>query len=133
MVSVAKLVLQHEKVRYPCDECDYHANTTSHLKGHKESKHKGVKYSCDECEYFPTRPGHWLWKETKLFSPAVFESMSKKNIVLRIKIDKFTKMFLRQMNNHSFLHWGFGRNNKSFFTLWHFTISSFLKFFLHYN
>ena len=33
---------KHERVRYPCDKCEYAATSASHLKRYIESKHEGV-------------------------------------------------------------------------------------------
>ena len=39
------------KVEYPCNECDYVATQTGHLKTHIEIKHKGIRYPCSKCDY----------------------------------------------------------------------------------
>ena len=33
-----------DKVRYPCDQCDYAGTKPSNLKRHKEIKHEGIRY-----------------------------------------------------------------------------------------
>ena len=44
--------------RYPCDQCEYAATHSSHLKRHKESIHDGVRYPCDQCEHVTTQVSH---------------------------------------------------------------------------
>ena len=45
---------EHERIRYPCDQCDYVATLQSSLNTHKKSKHEGIRYPCDQCEYVAT-------------------------------------------------------------------------------
>ena len=41
----------HEGIRYPCDHCEFSATQMSNLQRHKEAKHEGIRYSCDQCEF----------------------------------------------------------------------------------
>ena len=43
--------LYHEGIKHPCDQCDYAATQSSHLKEHKDSVHLKIKYQCDKCDY----------------------------------------------------------------------------------
>ena len=44
-----KNILNHEDVKYLCDQCDYKATLKTNLLTHIKSKHMGVKYPCDQC------------------------------------------------------------------------------------
>ena len=44
--------------QYPCDQCDYVATRSDHIKRHKENKHEGVQYPCDQCDYTATQSGN---------------------------------------------------------------------------
>ena len=55
---VTKNDLIYQKVRYPCDQCDYKAKNVGNLKKHVESIHDGVCYTCDQCTYKATKKGH---------------------------------------------------------------------------
>ena len=48
----------HQGVKFPCNQCDFIASTTSHLKRHVESVHEGVKYPCNQCQYQATHRHH---------------------------------------------------------------------------
>ena len=39
---------EHEKIRYPCNKCDFQAKGTSDLNKHIQAIHEGIKF---ECEY----------------------------------------------------------------------------------
>ena len=45
---------KHIRIRYACDECDYVAKRADNLKVHVESKHEGVRYPCFQCEHVGT-------------------------------------------------------------------------------
>ena len=40
--------------KYQCQQCDYEASNSGHLRTHVESKHEGVRYPCDQCDYKAT-------------------------------------------------------------------------------
>ena len=44
---------EHEKIRYPCNRCDFQARGTSDLNKHIRAIHEGLKYKCDYegCDY----------------------------------------------------------------------------------
>ena len=42
---------KHKGIRYPCDQCDISATTSSNLNAHKKAKHLGIRFPCDKCEY----------------------------------------------------------------------------------
>ena len=44
----------YERVKYPCDQCDYKATKKGTLSTHMKSIHKGIKYPCDQCDYKAT-------------------------------------------------------------------------------
>ena len=48
----------HERVRHPCDQCDFTASRSDKLKLHKRIKHEqvGVRYKCDQCDFTAIRP-----------------------------------------------------------------------------
>ena len=48
-------ISKHNGLEYPCDDCNYKATKTSHLKQHKEALHEGVIYKCNECGYKATQ------------------------------------------------------------------------------
>ena len=48
----------HEKVKHPCNQCDYKATEKGSLKKHIESVHEKVKYPCHQCEYKATTKGN---------------------------------------------------------------------------
>ena len=45
----------HEGVKYPCDQCNHKASTSTNLHRHMKSVHDGVKYPCDQCNYKAAR------------------------------------------------------------------------------
>ena len=47
----------HEKIKYPCYQCDYHATAKGSLKTHVLSIHEKVKYRCNQCDYQATTQG----------------------------------------------------------------------------
>lgn len=50
---------KHEGIRrFACDQCNFTSTTASNLKTHRESKHDGVRYPCDKCKYVATTVGH---------------------------------------------------------------------------
>jgi predicted RNA-binding Zn-ribbon protein involved in translation (DUF1610 family) len=50
--------VQHEKVSYGCDQCDYKASQKCDLTRHNKSQHEGVRYGCEQCDYKATEKGH---------------------------------------------------------------------------
>ena len=53
MATTRGSLKKHERVRYPCAECEYVATTRGSLK-----KHERVRYPCDECENIATDAGN---------------------------------------------------------------------------
>ena len=47
----------HEKVKYPCGQCEYKATGKGHLKTHILAVHEKIKYPCQQCEYKATSKG----------------------------------------------------------------------------
>merc|ERR1711874_58908 len=45
----------HLKIRYPCDQCDWKGSTKGILKIHVQKRHEGVRYPCGQCEYKATQ------------------------------------------------------------------------------
>ena len=41
--------IDHEGVKYACNQCNFQAILQGNLTKHLQSKHKGVKYACDQC------------------------------------------------------------------------------------
>ena len=46
--------MKHEGHGYQCDQCNYFAGSTTHLKQHVNSVHEGIRYPCNECKYEAT-------------------------------------------------------------------------------
>ena len=44
-LSVAHCCQEHDKVRFPCEQCDYQATKAHDLKRHIEARHLGVRWS----------------------------------------------------------------------------------------
>ena len=42
--------MEHEGVKYDCDQCDYQSQRKHRMIEHIQSKHEGVKFSCGECD-----------------------------------------------------------------------------------
>ena len=52
--DVKENIVDEEKVKHPCNQCEHKASTKRHLKIHIESVHEKIKYSCNLCEYKAT-------------------------------------------------------------------------------
>ena len=46
------------KYQYQCQQCNYAAGYSSHLKDHVEAIHEGVRYPCNQCTYKATEKGN---------------------------------------------------------------------------
>ena len=44
-----------QTLRFPCNQCEYSANTKSNLKSHVETEHEGIRYPCDQCDFAATK------------------------------------------------------------------------------
>ena len=44
--------------KYQCQQCDYAAGQSGHLKTHVEAIHEGVRYPCNQCGYKATKTGN---------------------------------------------------------------------------
>ena len=53
---------------YPCEDCDYIAKYSNHLKRHQLSKHEGIRYPCKLCETKFTQASSLKRHMTKLHS-----------------------------------------------------------------
>jgi len=53
-----KYNVQHNGVKYPCDQCEYVATRPGNLRQHKAAKHWGVRYPCDLCDHVSTQLGN---------------------------------------------------------------------------
>ena len=47
--------VEHDDLKYFCDQCPYMARDMSTLKTHRKVKHEGLRYPCDQCEYMATK------------------------------------------------------------------------------
>ena len=45
----------HQKIKFPCDQCEYQATTWGNLKIHKDAKHLKIRYPCAHCDYSATQ------------------------------------------------------------------------------
>eukprot|EP00092_Neocalanus_flemingeri_P035428 GFUD01038549.1.p1 GENE.GFUD01038549.1~~GFUD01038549.1.p1 ORF type:complete len:117 (+),score=26.48 GFUD01038549.1:2-352(+) len=36
---------------FKCEQCEYRAKQSSHIKAHIKAKHEGIKFPCDLCDY----------------------------------------------------------------------------------
>ena len=51
-------ISRNNEGKYQCQQCDYEATKSSHLKTHVESIHEGVRYPCNQCSYKATETGN---------------------------------------------------------------------------
>ena len=86
------LVLKHENIerRYPCDQCEYAATHSSHLKRHKASIHEGVRYPCDQCEHVATQVSHLkhhkkVKHKSKITESEFVETFNASEIIAEVK------------------------------------------------
>ena len=65
----------HDKIRYPCNKCDFQAGGTSDLNKHIQSIHEGIKFECqyEGCNYKSTRKAtvnyHVRFKHEGIYYP----------------------------------------------------------------
>ena len=45
----------HQKIKHPCNQCDFKAASKKNLRVHIQNIHEGIKHPCNYCDYQATQ------------------------------------------------------------------------------